>query len=74
MSEVLNKMKKFSDNLTTAGAAVPIADLMACTLAGLDGDYLPITTLLFDKEGISWAGFQATLLNFEAKLQQIQNT
>ncbi|KAK9159788.1 hypothetical protein Syun_006129 [Stephania yunnanensis] len=73
MSEYLTKMKRFSDSLSTAGSPVSNQDLISCTLAGLDGDYLSITTLLQDKEGLSWAELQASLLSFEAKLAQLQN-
>ncbi|KAK9145703.1 hypothetical protein Sjap_005606 [Stephania japonica] len=40
------KMKELVESLATAGAPVFDNDLIASTLAGLDMEYIPITTML----------------------------
>ncbi|KAK9148365.1 hypothetical protein Scep_007122 [Stephania cephalantha] len=40
------KMKELSDCLNIAGSPIPIEDLISCTLAGLDSEYLPIVSVL----------------------------
>ncbi|KAK9168661.1 hypothetical protein Syun_000801 [Stephania yunnanensis] len=66
-------MKQYSDSLATVGFPFATTDLISCTLAGLDGEYLPITSLLQEKEDLAWLELQASLLSFETKLQQLHN-
>ncbi|KAK9132992.1 hypothetical protein Scep_012520 [Stephania cephalantha] len=60
------------DNLTTAGEPIAVFELISSAFSGLDGDYLPITTILQEKKDLSWPEVQSSLLSFEAKLNQIQ--
>ncbi|KAK9114476.1 hypothetical protein Syun_021273 [Stephania yunnanensis] len=45
MMEYLKKMKEISDSLAIAGSPVSSKDLISCTLAGLDSEYLPIVSV-----------------------------
>ncbi|KAK9122128.1 hypothetical protein Syun_019745 [Stephania yunnanensis] len=70
--EYLRSLKELFDNLATAGEPISVSELVSSTLSGLYGDYLPITTVLQEKRDVSWPKIQSSLLNFKAKLNQIQ--
>ncbi|KAK9110858.1 hypothetical protein Sjap_018918 [Stephania japonica] len=70
MSEYLLKMKEMADFLATAGSPVSDDDLVSNTLTGLDGEYLPIISVLQEKETLRWTELHASLLSFEMTLSQ----
>ncbi|KAK9139981.1 hypothetical protein Scep_009662 [Stephania cephalantha] len=72
MAEYLQKFKEQADCLATAGVLMSDADLISCTLAGLDPEYLPLTTVIEKDAELTWTDMQASLIKFESKLQQMQ--
>ncbi|KAK9104364.1 hypothetical protein Scep_021208 [Stephania cephalantha] len=71
MSDYLKHMKEMFDSLAAAGNKFPKEDLISRVLAGLDSEYLPITTLLQDKVSLSWKELHASLLSYETKTQRL---
>ncbi|KAK9156247.1 hypothetical protein Sjap_003727 [Stephania japonica] len=72
MNEFLKRMKDISDSLSTAGSPIPVSELISCILTGLDNEYLPISSILEQKDELTWQELQSTLLGFEAKLNHLQ--
>ncbi|KAK9107206.1 hypothetical protein Syun_023217 [Stephania yunnanensis] len=73
MTEYLKKMKELFDKLATAGGRIPVKDQISCSLAGHDGEYLPMTAVFQELKDLTWPELHASLLSFEAKLIQLQN-
>ena len=71
MEEYLNKMKAIADNLAMAGSPISNYDLTTQILAGLDNEYNPIVVQLSEKDNLTWVDLQASLLTFEARLEQL---
>ncbi|CAJ2628658.1 unnamed protein product [Trifolium pratense] len=73
MEQYLAKMKNLADKLKLAGSPISSSDLMIQTLNGLDSEYNPVVVKLSDQTNISWVDFQAQLLAFESRLDQLNN-
>ncbi|KAK9122717.1 hypothetical protein Sjap_012319 [Stephania japonica] len=73
MTEYLQKIKEHVDCLASAGVLMFESDLVSCALAGLDPEYLPLTTVIERDAELTWTNMHASLINFKAKLQQIQD-
>ncbi|KAK9146538.1 hypothetical protein Sjap_006441 [Stephania japonica] len=68
MIDYLSKMKELSNRLAIAGSPGLDDDLITSVLAGLDKEYLPITTTLLQDLDLSWSDVHTSLLNFEERM------
>ena len=64
-------MKNIADQLTLAGASITSNKLVVHTLNGLDTEYNAIVVKLLDHTDLSWVDFQAHLLAFKSRLDQL---
>ncbi|KAK3225790.1 hypothetical protein Dsin_005652 [Dipteronia sinensis] len=71
MLDYVNSMKSFDDNLTFAGNPVPVRQLVYQIMAGLDEEYTLIAVMIQSKSEITWFGFQAELLTYEKRMEQL---
>ncbi|KAK9118933.1 hypothetical protein Scep_017026 [Stephania cephalantha] len=49
------------------------ADLIATAIAGLDFEYMAYASILQERNSLTWPEMYASLLSFEARLQQIHS-
>lgn len=71
MEEYLSKMKSLADNLQLIGSPLPLKDLIAHILSGLDFEYTSIATQLTYMNDMSWIEFPSALLTFESIIDQL---
>ncbi|KAK9157418.1 hypothetical protein Scep_003992 [Stephania cephalantha] len=73
MSQYLQTLKENDDSLASAGAPMPESDLIVSALTGLDIEYTKYSADLQERTSLTWPEMYASLLGFEARLQQVDS-
>ncbi|KAK9144668.1 hypothetical protein Sjap_004571 [Stephania japonica] len=73
MIQYLQGLKENADILASTGSPMPDSDLIASALAGLDAEYTTYAAVLQERSALSWHEMYASLLGFEARIQQVHS-
>ncbi|KAK9090703.1 hypothetical protein Sjap_023880 [Stephania japonica] len=73
MIDYLKKMNGLTNSLATTGAPILDDDLITSTIAGLDMEYMSITTSLLRDENLKWTDVFESLFSYEDRMSQIQS-